>query len=190
MGQDRGVISEVRRWSLHRGRPRRWLGRQGYRFEIGFGRVKYVLQWVPNKGICAMRREGWGLRGAAILPLVLHEEYPCMKRRQPTSGLSDAQTLVPLESKLLGALSPLLEHMAIRKYEDGTARETGWVTIKTQGAAWVVQVKDPDGCCSFAAVGQTIDQALETAALLLAAEEAPWEPDRFLMDAASRKKKK
>jgi len=80
--------------------------------------------------------------------------------------------------------------MCLMQYEDGTPRVPGWITIKTQGAAWQVQVKDPDSCSSFAAVGPTLDQAIETAALLLACDDAPWEADKWLADAANRAKKK
>lgn len=93
-----------------------------------------------------------------------------------------------IETEKFKDLMPLVEHCAIRQYEDGTPRETGWITIKTAGAAWVCQVKEPDGGCSFSAVGETIDKAIETAALLLACEEAPWEPDQWLMRNGKKKK--
>jgi len=76
------------------------------------------------------------------------------------------------------------------QYEDGEPRVPGWFTVKTMGAGWVVQVKDPDSCCSFSVVGRTIDEAFATAALLLGCEEAPWEPDSFLAASAARNKKK
>lgn len=112
-----------------------------------------------------------------------------MKKRQAKSVMGDANHLAPLESERLRDCLSLVEHCAVRKYDDGDPRETGWITIKTQGAAWIVQVKDPDGCCSFSAVGETLDKALETAALLLSCDEAPWEPDTFLAAAAARKRK-
>jgi len=113
-----------------------------------------------------------------------------MKKRQAKSAMGDSNHLAPMETNRFADMLSLVEHCAVRKYDDGEPRETGWVTIKTQGAAWCVQVKDPDGCCSFTAVGETLDKALETAALLLSCDEAPWEPDAFLAQAAARKKKK
>jgi len=112
-----------------------------------------------------------------------------MKRRTAKAELGDAKHLAPLECARLADCLPLIEHCAVRKYDDGTNREPGWITLKTQGAAWIVQVKDPDGCCSFTAVGETLDKALDTAALLLSCDEAPWEPDTWLQQAAARKKK-
>lgn len=114
-----------------------------------------------------------------------------MKRRvSKSSPEGQAQHLAPVETVRFSDMMSLVEHMAFRKYDDGEPREPGWVTIKTQGAAWVVQVKDPDGCVSFTAIGETLDKALETAGLLLACDEAPWEPDTFLAQAKARKAKK
>lgn len=112
-----------------------------------------------------------------------------MKKRQAVGAAGGQKHLAPVESNYLSSLLPLVEHCAIRQYDDGDAREPGWFTVKTQGAAWIVQVKDPDGCVSFSAVGETLDKALETAALLLSCDEAPWEPDSFLASAKARRKK-
>lgn len=104
--------------------------------------------------------------------------------------LDDKQTkhLAALESTILGGLLPLIEHCAVRQYDDGDSRETGWFTVKTTGAAWVIQVKDPDSGCSFSAVADTVDKALETAALLLSCDDAPWEPDQWLQRNGKKKK--
>lgn len=111
-----------------------------------------------------------------------------MKKKSAKVGAEAGKHLAAVESTIFQGLMPLVEHCAIRQYDDGDPRDPGWLTVKTQGAAWVIQVKDPDSGCSFAAVADTLDKALETAALLLSCDEAPWEPDRFL--AANAKKKK
>lgn len=112
-----------------------------------------------------------------------------MKKRAPLTGTNGAKHLAAMETELFSRLMPLVEHCATRQYDDGEPREPGWFTVKTQGAAWCVQVKDPDGSCAFTAVAETLDKAFETAALLLACDEAPWEPDAFLAAAKARKKK-
>jgi len=117
-------------------------------------------------------------------------EKPVMKKRGVKPLGEATKHLAPMETEILKDHMPLVEHMAVRQYDDGEAREPGWITIKTQGAAWCVQVKDPDGACSFTAVGKTLDDALETATLLLGCDEAPWEPDQWLAASQSRKKKK
>lgn len=103
-----------------------------------------------------------------------------MKKKTSKAAENEGLHLAPLETEFFRDLMSLVEHCATRKYEDGDPRETGWITVKTQGAAWCVQVKDPDSAMSFTAVGSTLDKALETAALLLACDEAPWEPDTWL----------
>lgn len=113
-----------------------------------------------------------------------------MKKRTAKKEMGDASHLAPIESDRFHDLLSLVEHMSVRRYDDGDPREPGWITIKTQGSAWIVQVKDPDACCSFSAVGETLDKALATAALLLSTDEAPWEPDTWLAQSAARKKKK
>jgi len=94
-----------------------------------------------------------------------------------------------METETFRDLMPLVEHCALVRYDDGDQRVPGWITIKVQGAAWVVQVKDPDAGVSFAAVAETLDKALETAALLLACDEAPWEDDRWLKQQKAAKRK-
>lgn len=177
------------KWSLHRKRPGRWMPRGKCSFMVLTARYEYVLTSIQGKGIHVgerwLRHTRLGATGAA--PLVW--ERPSMKKRQPATATGGAKHLAALESDLFGQLLPLVEHCAIRQYDDGEAREPGWLTIKTQGAAWCVQVKDPDGACSFTAVAQSLDKALETAALLLACDEAPWEPDAFLAASKARKKK-
>lgn len=94
-----------------------------------------------------------------------------------------------MESEVFSRLSNLVSHCAVTRYDDGTPRKTGWFTIKVMGAAWIVQVKDPDGCCSMSLTAQTLDDALALADVMLGADDAPWEPDPFLRSAESRKKK-
>lgn len=175
---------------LHRGRPRRWIpkgrhefiletGTLVFRCEVWSGRFVFISHWVDTMpGVCLSDiKNPW-------------QRKPVMKKRQAKSVMGDANHLAKMETEVLRDHMSLLEHCAVRKYDDSEPREPGWITIKTQGAAWVVQVKDPDGCCSFSAVGETLDKALETASLMLSCDEAPWEPDSFLAQAAARKKKK
>lgn len=90
------------------------------------------------------------------------------------------QHLAAIESNVFTRLMGLVAHCCITRYEDGDPRKPGWFTVKTMGSAWIVQVKDPDAALSLSATGQTLDDALCLADLLLTSEEAPWEPDPFL----------
>lgn len=88
--------------------------------------------------------------------------------------------LAAVESNVFTKLPALVAHCAVTKYDDGDPRRPGWFTVKTMGSAWIVQVKDPDAALSLSATGQSLDDALILADLLLSSEEAPWEPDNFL----------
>ena len=106
-----------------------------------------------------------------------------MRRRTVSPAGDDGdrpQHLAALESNVFDKLFNLVSHCAISKYDDGSPRQPGWFTVKTMGSAWVVQVKEPDEGLSMSAVGQTLDDALVLADLLLGSDKAPWEPDRFL----------
>jgi len=152
-------------------------------------RWEFVLTASFGRGICAVARWPRHARGGLVVGAPVQWEVPSMKKRQPLSGPDGAKHLAAMETNVFADLMPLLEHCCMRQYDDGDPREPGWITIKAQGAAWIVQVKDPDSACSFAAVASTLDKALETASLLLACDEAPWEPDTFLAASKARKKK-
>jgi hypothetical protein len=98
--------------------------------------------------------------------------------------------LAPLETELFRELMPLVEHCGMLQYEDGSPRTPGYFTVRTNGSAWIVSVKDPDSANSFPTVGKTLDEALTTAALLLGCEEAPWEPDVYLQATQRKANKK
>jgi len=175
---------------LHRGRPCRYLPKGKGEFRVYLGHFCFLLRYTYGRGIhlaARVRRT----QCPYTEPSAMRWEKPSMKKRVAKGALAgDAKHLAPIETNRFSDLMPLVEHCAFRKYDDGDPREPGWITIKTQGAAWCVQVKDPDGCVSFTAVGQSLDQALDTAALLLACDEAPWEPDSFLSASRARKGKK
>lgn len=171
-------------------RPRRWVPKGTTYFYVLTTAWKFGIESRSRKGMCIVAR--WR-RSEALTPNHLApwtQEYPSMKKKMGSLADADVKHLAALETNLFHQLMALIEHCALRKYDDGDTREPGWFTVKTQGAAWCVQVKDPDACVSFTAVGDTFDKAIETANLLLSCDEAPWEPDTFLMRMKAEKKKK
>lgn len=186
-----------REWNAYSNWPHLRAGRVRRRLPVGYstyrvytrGRVytiialRYTGQWVTEVRHRFAPADGvW---------LIHQWERPkIVKKKSAAAAATGAKHLAPLESTYMGQLLPLIEHCGVRQYDDGDPREPGWFTVATQGAAWVITVKDPDSCCSFRAIGETLDKALELAALLLSADEAPWEPDTFLAASAARKKKK
>lgn len=175
---------------MHRGRPRRWMPKGRVEFDLVVKTVRFRLTSIPFKGICVIARYRPGDVRCELAVPDERWEFPSMKKKTTGTAAVQVKHLAALESDVFKGLLPIVEHMAVRQYEDGDPREPGWVTIKTQGSAWVVQIKDPDACVSFSAVAETLDKALETAALLLSCDDAPWEQDKWLVDAAARRKKK
>ena len=159
-------------------------------FWVRRGGTDFLLDFLPWKGICVRwRGRGW-VGDWPPLSIGTHYERPTVKKKSAKGAGDEGKHLAPVESAYFADLLPLVEHCCCRKYDDNDPREPGWITIKTQGAAWCVQVKDPDSAMSFTAVGQSLDKALETAALLLGCDEAPWEPDAWLAKKGSQKGKK
>jgi hypothetical protein len=178
------------RTGLHSVKPHRRMKRGNGVFMMRRGRWFLALQFKCWKGICVVAR--WPV-GAGLFPHpadVERWEFPDMKKKTGAATAADVAHLAAAETILFSDLLPLVEHCIMRRYEDGDPREPGWFTVKTTGAAWVLQVKDPDSAMSFSSVAESLDKVLQTAALLLACDEAPWEPDPWLMAAKQKKSKK
>lgn len=170
-------------------RPRRWSPQKGFYLSIG---------WPGHVLVCSYKRR----RGYSPVELCKvtdgrvtgSQEWPklvtSMRRVKVGGGASGGPHthLAPIESNILDKLPNLVAHCSLVKYEDGEARRPGWITLKTMGAAWVVQCKDPDACASLTATADTLDNALVLADMLLGAEEAPWENDPFLKRQAKNSK--
>jgi hypothetical protein len=103
-----------------------------------------------------------------------------MKKKDSGKSGEQAQHAAAMETEIFKDLMGLMEHCSYRKYDDGDPREPGWITIRTNGAAWVVQVVDLDTRLQFQVVAETLDKALETTQLYLSCEQAPWEPCSWL----------
>lgn len=109
---------------------------------------------------------------------------------QAAASSDGPKHLAAVESTIFTNLRALVAHCCVTRYDDGDPRKPGWFTVKTMGSAWIVQVKDPDACLQLSATGQSLDDALVLADLLLGSEEAPWEQDPFLRRNESQKGKK
>jgi len=178
MGKQWSIHSSGHR--LHGKKPCRWLPNETCTFQVYTGRTVFTLtsqRWV---GIWVAARVGRGSTVDTPTGKLARYRRPVVKRKDAVVGKDGAKNLACLDLGPLENLRPLFEHCAVIQYDDLSPRETGWVTIKTMGAAWVVQVKDPDSGNSFQAVAETPLKALETAVLLLSCDEAPWASDPFL----------
>jgi len=162
--------------------------------------------WTVYKCVCGrltiwvVGRKWWGLtafklsRTGDVRPLLdgftSFGDLPPMKRKTTAAETTDAAHLAAVESTLLGKLHPIVAHCCVTKYDDGTARKPGWITIKTMGSMWVVEAKDPDSSCRLTACQPTLDDALTLIALMLDQDNAPWENDPWLKRQGPQKGKK
>lgn len=161
------------------------------RLVLQVGRWSLSLVSVPAGGwFCSSIRKGSGSEWIKLAVPDLEElDMKRVKVGEPATP-GAASHLAPVESDIFVRLMSLVSHCAVLRYEDGEVRQPGWFTVKTLGSSWVVQVKDPDSCCSLQAIGATLDDALTLAELLLSSDQAPWEADRFLQGQQAARKKK
>jgi len=171
-------------------RARGSLSREGTTLVCWVNGRHWVLVGQRRSGYTAWYRINNGAREYAVEVQTLPEVFTMVKKRQPSAEASNASHVAPVESVLFGKLHPLVAHCAATRYDTGEARKPGWWTVKTMGAAWVIEIKCPDTCQRMVVVQQTLDDALALASLLLESEEAPWEPDPWLSAAAAKNKKK
>jgi len=175
-----------RRWN----RPRRWVKRALVVYLLSGVDFSLCVVYRPFRGYYWSRLyRGVDLRATPVSTRDVPEYTVKRKdvRNQPSAD--GPSHLAAMESDVFSKLQNLVSHCAVTRYDDGTTRRTGWFTVKVMGAAWIVQVKDPDGACSMSLTAQTLDDALALADVMLGADDAPWEPDPFLKAQDARKKK-
>lgn len=162
-------------------RPRRWAAKCEHDLIVSFLDKEWHCRYARGRGYYPLSATRVSGQDRVVLAQYDRPEWK-MKRKAVGGGASESphRHLAAVETNVFGRLMNLVEHCSVTKYDDGSPRKPGWFTLKTLGSAWVVQVKDPDGCCQLNATAQTVDDALALADVLLGSEEAPWEPDPFL----------
>lgn len=181
MGKEWFLMYRSTRWIGER--PCRWMPMGRCRFSLLTASRRFVMDALPFRGVFVteVRSKTWGLFPATD-DLQERRVRPSMKKVK-LSERSTVKHLAPLESEYLRDSMAVVEALAMLQYEDGSARQTGYLGVWTQGSTWVVRLTDKDADAQLTAEGRTLDEALDTLTLLLGAESAPWEP-------CSRRKKK
>lgn len=98
--------------------------------------------------------------------------------------------LAAMETELFRDLLPIIEHLALLQYEDGSPRQGGFLMLWTEGSSWRVLLKDKDAGAKLPLVGRTVDEVLGLLALHLGADDCPWEPDSTARQGGATKGKK
>jgi len=185
-GHDRVVQCNGRKG--YRWRVKQWCPRRAFRLQIITLDGTIICWYSPNHGYYAAESS----RGKGVPPrprVIPFVGYRTMKKVNlaGSSETGGASHVAAIESNVLSSLQPLVNHCCVTRYDDGTVRTPGTVQLRTQGSAWAIQVVDPDSCAFFTALGNTVDEALALASLLLESESAPWELARWLMAKKSKK---
>jgi hypothetical protein len=187
MGKEWNVFYRSCRWVGVR--PRRWLPRGRSFFWLLTRDHRIGMHAVYRKGICRVSyyARHWSPGGAASNPLWVGR-YPNMKKVK-LGDRGAVRHLAALESEVLRDHMPVVEQLALLQYEDGTPRQGGYLGVYVDGSAWVLIVKDRDAGAQLRITGRTFDEALGTLALMLGAEDAPWEVDPNARQKGGRKTK-
>lgn len=173
---------------LRKVRKKRWIGPKGCDFTIIGPRVRVVLRYRRYRGLQVLGISRQTRAGSRWFSVRQFEELG-VKKRKPAAEAPQVKHLAAMESNLLAPVQALIEHCALLQYDEGEPRKPGKFFVETVGTAWKITIKDPDTCTQFSVVGETFDKAAESAALLLACEDAPWEPDVWALERAPKKKK-
>lgn len=170
-------------------RPRRWMPRGESHFLVQLLDLGIGCGYVPRCGIYPIATyRGRGGLGPTVSQWC-RPEYR-VKRRSPSAvtGSGGPTHLAAVETNVLNSLPNIVAHCCLTRYDDGSTRRPGWLILRTMGASWVVQVKDPDGGCSMSLTAQTLDDALALADVMLGSDDAPWEADPYLKGQQPKKK--
>lgn len=173
-----------------RSKPRKWLAKGWATYQLRVGSLFIWLWAKPYWGMTAVRSLRVPFPVRVYFDADLYREMD-LKKRKPADASSGGQLhLAAVESTVFSTLHPLVAHCTHTQYDDGSTRKVGWITLKTMGASWIVEVKDPDTCSKLTVVQTSLDDALALASVLLESEECPWEPDTWLRQNAAKNSKK
>jgi len=180
------VVSTRNAW--HGRRVCRWSPLRGERWlRILLPRAWWLVQWLP--------REGWWITSAGEagtpydVPTYSSPRYQSdrMKRRQAAEPGKAVVQALPSTSLHWPKLPTIREFITATSYDDGSARQPGYLTVRNRVTTMEVTLYDPDSASRMVCRGSSLDEALILAEKLLGVEEAPWEPDNYLQQQLTRK---
>lgn len=183
------VFRWCRPWHLWT-RPNRWAPGRWQGWEMIRGGVK--LSGGTRRGF------GTAVTSAVIngvfcklIPISYYGDLQVLQRRKVADGQGEGVlSAADLTYKPLSKLASVISHLALTKYEDGTARQPGKLRIETKGALWVVSLEDVDAAAVLRVNAPTFSEALQHANLLLESPDTLWEPAPWLRQPEGRKRKK
>jgi hypothetical protein len=171
-------------------RPGQWCPQYSTRYAFDVGGKVLLVEYRPWRGFDALALYVPVLSG--YQQTMEFSDWSNEKMKKRSLGMGEGEKLPALsgESVVLKRFPRVREFLTAIYYDDGSARSTGVIWLKTDSLAFAVTLLDPDACARITARAQSIDDALTLAEKLLDAENAPWELDRYAAERAMKGKKK
>lgn len=177
-----GSIERHRRGRILPGRGEKW-------FYIRRKGLDFLLHWRAWDGIRVTAFGPAGRGGFEGHTLPDHEaSHMPIKRRTVNPDTLPIPALSG-DSKVLAKFPLIREFLTATQYEDGGARTPGYITLRNRVIEFEVSLYDPDAGSRIAIRSRTMDDAFAAAELILGAADAPWEPDRYLMEQLAKRNK-
>lgn len=175
------VMYSSRRWCGKR--PSQWLPMGTCRYRILTDHWYVVISVKPFRGafVVEKRRAAWCRTGQPH-ELLEARERPSVKKVK-LADRSAVSRLAAQDTEYFADHGAIVDALSLLQYDDGSPRQPGYLGVWTQGSTWVVRITDKDADAQLTCEGRTLDEALDTLALHLGSDKAPWEP-------VSRRKKK
>lgn len=159
-------------------------------FVIELRAVWVLVAWYPWKGYYPVALldaedpkhpeiENWG-HPRDVMPI---------KRRVPAGELPQVPAL-SIETKLFAKLPNVMEFLAATAYAEGHPRTPGYYSMRNRLVEYELTFYDPDGGVRLVTRHRDHDKCWFAAEVLLGADEAPWEVDRYLFEQLKKKPKK
>jgi len=175
MPKERRTIYRGGRWVGKRVHASDWRGQVSWYVLTAAG--WYGIHARMLRGCCRSSFHPFSSSSGAVIGPASHVwGYPSVKKVKLAERAS-VKHLAALETEAFRDLMPVVEQLALLQYEDGSARQPGFLMIWVDGSTWVVVAKDKDAGAQLKCVGRTLDEALGTLALMLGSDDAPWELD-------------
>jgi hypothetical protein len=171
-------------------KPARWLGRRWTWRYLMLGRVGWEVVSKAGWGHTVTVLNVEGVRVPLFNLSYVGDLYQMIKRKVVGGGDGESKASADGTSKLFLRFPAILAHCTLTRYEDGTPREPGWITLRTEGQMWRCDVKDPDTASRLTVRQTTLDDLLSAVNVLLGDAETKWEPDQWLKQNKPKGKRK
>lgn len=174
---------------VHRTRkPQPVVREKRYWFE--WGTRRYCLMFLPWQGLSFTGSMGLAEDQLASVYLSLGSGVKLMKRVTPPTGLDQIRPALSHESKLLAKCPQFCRYLTDTAYDDGSPRTPGGFFWNNRWTLLEVVLLNPDAGARLPVVAPTIDEMFAALEAVVRLDDAPWQPDKRLMEELQKRGKK